>query len=167
MKKNLTDINLPEKEDQEIKIFHIPLILFEGLSQNFGNGNKNKIGDHDVVYLKQVDDLINFPGVIGLSTHSTGCVFSLWVREPSGSNMMYEAPLILRIWALENHSGGSYTSEQYLVREEINAKIGRGVDSLSLENPACDFALFILAKAREIIKSRNYKPCESFWVPYK
>ena len=153
--------------NEKIKLFHIPLILFEGLSQCYGNREEKKINDHRVVYLKQTDGLINFPGAIGFLSHNTECVFSLWSRDPDKSDMLYEAPLVLRIWALENHSGGSYTQDKYMVTEQISASIGRGVDSLSLENTAFDFALFVLEKAREVIKSKNYEPCESFWVPYK
>ena len=57
-------------------VFHVPLILFEGIASEYGEGTERETRGYKVISL--CEDDVGFSDVIGFNKHSSGTIFVLW-----------------------------------------------------------------------------------------
>lgn len=142
---------------RKIKLFDIPKILFAGFSEARGIGDVKKTsnGPKNEVFVQEISvdgivmaiELINFDEGTNFRIH----------KELSKKDNLGKQGEILVIWALQSYNG-THTKRAHLISEKITFEL-KG----SLEEPEVDFALFVLEKAREIIRSDRYITGTKFW----
>lgn len=145
-------------------LFHIPLILFEGISDEFGGGDKGKKRGYQIKPLNEKK--VGFPGVIGFREHDGGTLFVLWPYFSNDLGSINEPRRVLTISANEMTGatcfGENSEVHNFHVSQVISAQVCKG-DFFPLDCVVNPFIRWIWEKAEELQKHKSCQVAKSFW----
>ncbi len=159
------------EEGQELRIIHIPIILFKEISQVLGTGESREIytrgGQYLLIELNSNHPNTGFQGAIGLQIDDRVLLkvkFVLWDSIPKGEpNNIFEPDYFVRILGQAREAGIWAYGKGNLLKEEITAEL-RFSQGIPLENPATKLVSCILYRAHLLTQEpyfRNYQFWES------
>jgi len=145
-------------------LFHVPVILFEGISHEYGKGTEKEVKGYQTRSLDEQE--VGFPGVVGLHKHSNGTIFVLWPYFSDELGGLDEPQRLLSILASEK-SGATVFGEggkvhSYHVTQTISVQIYKG-DFIPLDCVANSFMRWIWQKAEELQECKNCQVAKNFW----
>ncbi len=146
-------------------IFHVPLILFEGISKEYGLGKIHKKNGYKINILNRRK--LGFTATIGFSNANNRTTnFVLWPYFTDSIGTLEGPRSLLRITAMEKVGSICFVPEgglhSYSVTECISVRVYDG-DTFSLGHEANCFVRWIWEKAEEIVTSKNCTPPRDFW----
>lgn len=159
------------RTEREMKIMHIPLIIFGELSERFGLGQIKTMpvalgGDYKMQALDKNNPHINFPGAIGIraSSEGTDTTFALWSRIPKGEpdNVFEPLPIVELFGGLESTRTWAY-GKGNLMAEKIRARLPiNGLEIHGINLAATRLLALILFRAQQLMLDPTLKP-DRFW----
>ncbi len=146
-------------------IFHIPRILFDGISKEYGLEKIHKKNGYEIEILNR--HKLGHTATIGFSKgNNKSSTFVLWPYFTGAIGTLEGPRSLLRVTAMEKTGamciGATGGLHSYNIVEEISISIHDG-GSFILGHRENSFVRFVWEMAEEIVASENCIPPRDFW----
>jgi len=160
---------LEEENDHELRVIHVPVILFREISQALGMSDPREIytrgGKYTLIELKPDHQNTGFQGAIGLQVNEytlPRTEFVLWEKIPEGKpDNVFEPDYALRIIGRSTETGAWTYGRGNLLKEEVTAEL-KFSGGISIRSPAAKLIAYILYRAHLLTQDSSFQAYK-FW----